>query len=450
MYNFMMKETYIKDILKEDLVGKEVSIKGWVYRMRDMKDKVFFVIRDPTGIIQAVVKKDNVNENIWNDALKFQIEGSLELKGILKKDERAPTGYEIEVKDIKVYDYGQPFPLKGDEEIDTIQKYRHLWIRTKWFVDILKVKHSLLKNLREWYINDGWYEVQPPILVGNAAENTTELFEVKYFDQKAYLSQSAQLYLEALIFSLGKVYSLTPSFRAEFSRTKRHLHEYWHFEIEAAWYHLEDLIKAVEESLKYSIEKTIEERKSEFEDLKSITGRDIKELKDFVEKPWKILKYEDGIKKLKDLGINIRYGDDLGSDEERILTQQFDVPIFLTYYPREVKAFYMYENGDGTVKNFDLLAPEGYGEIIGGSEREWRYNILDQKIKEWKLDSLKIEVGNEEIDAYEWYKDLRRYGSVPHSGMGLGLERFTRWICKMDHIRDTLAFPRLRGGWLYP
>ncbi|WP_258393378.1 asparagine--tRNA ligase [Nanobdella aerobiophila] len=446
----MMKETYIKDILKEDLVGKEVSIKGWVYRMRDMKDKVFFVIRDPTGIIQAVVKKDNVNENIWNDALKFQIEGSLELKGILKKDERAPTGYEIEVKDIKVYDYGQPFPLKGDEEIDTIQKYRHLWIRTKWFVDILKVKHSLLKNLREWYINDGWYEVQPPILVGNAAENTTELFEVKYFDQKAYLSQSAQLYLEALIFSLGKVYSLTPSFRAEFSRTKRHLHEYWHFEIEAAWYHLEDLIKAVEESLKYSIEKTIEERKSEFEDLKSITGRDIKELKDFVEKPWKILKYEDGIKKLKDLGINIRYGDDLGSDEERILTQQFDVPIFLTYYPREVKAFYMYENGDGTVKNFDLLAPEGYGEIIGGSEREWRYNILDQKIKEWKLDSLKIEVGNEEIDAYEWYKDLRRYGSVPHSGMGLGLERFTRWICKMDHIRDTLAFPRLRGGWLYP
>ncbi|BBL45340.1 asparagine--tRNA ligase [Nanobdella aerobiophila] len=445
-----MKETYIKDILKEDLVGKEVSIKGWVYRMRDMKDKVFFVIRDPTGIIQAVVKKDNVNENIWNDALKFQIEGSLELKGILKKDERAPTGYEIEVKDIKVYDYGQPFPLKGDEEIDTIQKYRHLWIRTKWFVDILKVKHSLLKNLREWYINDGWYEVQPPILVGNAAENTTELFEVKYFDQKAYLSQSAQLYLEALIFSLGKVYSLTPSFRAEFSRTKRHLHEYWHFEIEAAWYHLEDLIKAVEESLKYSIEKTIEERKSEFEDLKSITGRDIKELKDFVEKPWKILKYEDGIKKLKDLGINIRYGDDLGSDEERILTQQFDVPIFLTYYPREVKAFYMYENGDGTVKNFDLLAPEGYGEIIGGSEREWRYNILDQKIKEWKLDSLKIEVGNEEIDAYEWYKDLRRYGSVPHSGMGLGLERFTRWICKMDHIRDTLAFPRLRGGWLYP
>ncbi|MGB9674794.1 MAG: amino acid--tRNA ligase-related protein, partial [Nanopusillaceae archaeon] len=360
--------------MKDELVGKEVSIKGWVYRMRDMKDKVFFVIRDSSGIIQAVVKKDNVNENIWNNAVKFQIEGSIEVKGILRKDERAPGGYEIEVTDLKVYDFGKPFPLKGDEDVDTIQKYRHLWIRTRWFTNVLKIKHSLLVHLRDWFIKDGWYEVHPPILVGNAAEDTTTLFEVNYFGEKAYLSQSAQLYLEALIYSLEKVYSLTPSFRAEMSRTKRHLHEYWHFEIEAAWYTMEDLIKITEEALKYSIEKTMEERKREFEELKSITGRDISELREFVEKKWKVMTYKEGIKKLQDLGVNIKYGDDLGSDEERILTQQFDVPIFLTNYPREVKAFYMYEVGDGTVKNFDLLAPEGYGEIIGGSEREWRYD----------------------------------------------------------------------------
>lgn len=446
----MMKTVFIKDLFKEELVGKEVSIKGWVYRMRDMKDKVFFVIRDSTGIIQAVVRKENVSEKTWSDAVKFQIEGSLEVKGILRKDERAPGGYEIDVRDIIVYDYGKPFPLKGDEDVDTIQRWRHLWIRTRWFADVLKIKHSLIKNLRDWYIKDGWWEVNPPILVGNAAEETTTLFEVKYFDEKAYLSQSAQLYLEALIFVLEKVFSLTPSFRAEMSRTKRHLHEYWHFEIEAAWYDMDDLMKTVEESLKYAIEKTIEERKQEFEDLEKVTGRKIEELKAFVEKPWKRLEYKDAIKILQDKGVNIKYGDDLGADEERILTMEFDTPIFLMYYPREVKAFYMYERGDGTVKNFDLLAPEGYGEIIGGSEREWRYDILEQKIKEWGLDKLKVKVGNEEINAYEWYEDLRRYGSVPHSGMGLGIERFTRWICKLDHIRDTIPFPRLRGGWLYP
>lgn len=446
----MMKVSYIADFLKEEFVGKEVEILGWIYRMRDMKDKVFFVIRDSTGIIQAVIRKDKVSERVWNDAVRMQIEGSLKIKGILRKDERAPSGYEIEVTDLEVVDYGQPFPLKGGESLETIQRYRYLWVRTRWFTSVLKIKHSLLKNLREWFIKDGWYEVHPPILVGNACEETTTLFEVNYFGDKAYLSQSAQLYLEALIYSLEKVFSLTPSFRAEKSRTRRHLHEYWHFEIEAAWMRLEDLIKVTEEALKYSIEKTIEERKSDFEILEKNTGRKIEELKGFVEKPWKVVKYEDGIKILQKKGLNIKYGDDLGADEERELAMEFDVPIFLTNYPRKVKAFYMYEAGDGTVKNFDLLAPEGYGEIIGGSEREWRYEVLESKIKEWGLDKLKVKIGDEEINAYEWYLDLRKYGSVPHSGWGLGLERFTMWVCKLEHVRDTLPFPRLREGWLYP
>lgn len=442
----MIKRVFIRDILNEDYLDKEVKVYGWVYRMRDMKDKIFFVIRDSTDIIQAVVKKENVSEDVWNKAIKFQIEGSLLVRGVLRKDERAPHGYEIDVKDIEVFDYGKPFPIKGDETPEAIQKFRHLWIRTRWFASVLKIEHSLLKNLREWFINDGWYEVHPPILVGNAAEETTTLFEVNYFGDKAYLSQSAQLYLEALIFVLEKVYSLTPSFRAEKSRTKRHLHEYRHFEIEAAWFHLEDLIKVTEEALKYAIEKTIEERKSDFE----LLNRDINYLKRLVDEKWIVMPYKKGIEILQQKGVNIKYGDDLGSDEERMLTEEFEVPIFLTNYPREVKAFYMYEVGDGTVANFDLLAPEGYGEIIGGSEREWRYDILSKKIKEWNLNKLKVKIGEEEIPAYEWYEDLRKYGSVPHSGWGLGLERFTRWICKLDHIRDTIPFPRMREGWLYP
>ena len=445
-----MKTIFIKDILNDKYIGKEVSVSGWIYRMRDMKDKIFFVLRDSTQIVQAVVRKENVSEDVWEKALKMQIEGSIEVKGILRKDERAPTGYEIDVKEINVFNFGEPFPLKGDETAEAIQKYRHLWVRTRWLSSVQKIKHSLLKYLREWYINDGWIEVFPPILVGNACEETTTLFEVNYFEQKAYLSQSAQLYLEALIYSLEKVFSLTPSFRAEKSRTRRHLHEYWHFEVEAAWYDLNDIMKVVEESLKYAIEKTIEERREDFEILKKKTGRDLNELKEFVEKKWKIITYKDAIEILKSKGLNVEFGSDLGADEERILTLQFDTPIFVIEYPRKLKAFYMFDKDDLVVKNFDLLAPEGYGEIIGGSEREWRYEVLEKKIKEWNLDKLKVKIGNEEISAYEWYLDLRRYGSVPHSGFGLGIERLTMWVCKLEHIRDALPFPRLREGWLYP
>ncbi len=442
----MGKDLYVKDILRDELVGKEVSVKGWVYRKREFKDKVFIVLRDSTNIIQCVVKRENVSDDSWEDSLKIQIEGSLEVKGIVKRDERAPTGYEIEVKELKVFDYGDPFPILGRETPDTIQKYRHLWIRNRKFTATMKVKHSLLKNLREWFISDGWWEVHPPILVGNACEETTTLFEVNYFGRKAFLSQSAQLYLEALIYSLEKVFSITPSFRAEMSRTRRHLHEYWHFEIEAAWYTLEDLIKTTEEALKYAIGKTLEERREEFE----LIGRDVQKLRKVLDESWVRMKYREAIDILQSKGVNIEYGQDLGADEERVLTMEFEVPIFLMYYPREIKAFYMYEVGDGTVKNFDLLAPEGYGEIIGGSEREWRYEILRKKIEEWGLNKLKVKIGDEEIEAYKWYEDLRKYGSVPHSGWGLGLERFTMWVCGLEHIRDSIPFPRLRGGWLYP
>jgi len=228
------------------------------------------------------------------------------------------------------------------------------------------------------------------------------------------------------------------------------LHEYWHFEIEAAWYTLEDLMKVVEESLKYAIGKTIEERREEFELIKAKTGRNVEDLKVMIEKPWKVITYRQAIDILKSKGINIEYGDDLGADEERVLTLHFDTPVFVIEYPRKLKAFYMFDKDENVVKNFDLLAPEGYGEIVGGSEREWRFEVLEKKIKEWNLDKLKVKIGDEEISAYEWYLDLRRFGSVPHSGMGLGTERLLMWVCKLEHIRDTLPFPRLREGWLYP
>jgi asparaginyl-tRNA synthetase len=441
-----MESIEIRSIFSKENVGKEVYFRGWVYRRRIIGDKIFLVVRDANGIVQVVIK----DPKLFEKTQQIQIEGSLAVKGIVHEDKRAPGGYEVEAKEIEVFDYGKPFPLRGREEPDTIQKYRHLWIRSRWFSTVQKIKHSLLKNLREWYVKDGWFEVFPPILVGNACEETTTLFEVKYFDQKAYLSQSAQLYLEALVFSLGKVFALTPSFRAEKSRTRRHLHEYWHFEIEAAWYTMEDLMKAVEESLKYAIGKTIEERKDEFEIIKEKTGRKVEELKAMIEKQWKVITYKQAIDILKSKGLNVDYGSDLGADEERVLTLQFDTPIFVIEYPRKLKAFYMFDKDENVVKNFDLLAPEGYGEIVGGSEREWRFDVLEKKIKEWNLDKLKVKIGDEEISAYEWYLDLRRFGSVPHSGMGLGIERLLMWVCKLEHIRDTLPFPRLREGWLYP
>jgi len=419
----------IKDALEKDI--KEVSVKGWVYRKRELKDKIFIVLRDKDGIIQCVANKEDFSENEWKDLLDLQIEGSIEIFGEVKIDERAPGGKEIRIKKFKIFDKGLPFPLHGREEVETIMKYRHLWIRSRKASTIFKVKATLMQALREWLEKNGYIEVNPPIIIPVAVEEVQTLFELNYFDKKAYLTQSSQLYLEALIYSLEKVYSLAPSFRAEKSRTRRHLHEYWHLEIEAAWYELKDIMKDAEEMVKYGIEKVLEKNQDELKFL----GRDIKTLENYVQKPFEKITYEKAIEILQNKGLNVKYGDDLGADEERVLTLEFEVPIFVTHYPRKLKAFYMKESGNGkTVENFDLLASEGYGEIIGGSQREDNYEILRNKIIEWNLP----------IQNYEWYLDLRRYGSVPHSGFGLGVERMLMWVCKLDHIRETLPFPRLR------
>ncbi|MEM5833961.1 MAG: asparagine--tRNA ligase [Candidatus Aenigmatarchaeota archaeon] len=421
--------TNIKEVLEKDL--KEVSLRGWIYRKRELKDKIFVVLRDKDEIIQCVFSKENFDEKSWKELLELQIEASIEVFGVVREDPRAPNGKEVEVKNYKIFDKGLPFPLHGREEVSTIMKYRHLWIRSRKFNAILKIKATLMQALREWLEKNEYIEVNPPIIIPVAVEEVQTLFEINYFDKKAYLTQSSQLYLEALIYSLEKVYCLAPSFRAEKSRTRRHLHEYWHLEIESAWYDLKDIMRDAESMVKYGIEKVIEKNEKELKFLK----RDTKILENYVEKPFEKITYEKAIEILQSKGLNINYGDDLGADEERVLTLEFEVPIFVTHYPRKLKAFYMKESGNGkTVENFDLLASEGYGEIIGGSQREDDYEILKNKIIEWNLP----------LEKYEWYLDLRRYGSVPHSGFGLGIERMLMWVCKLEHIRDTLPFPRLR------
>ena len=428
---------YVKDVSRDEMVGKEVRLRGWVYRHRVVGNKIFVVLRDPTGIIQCVLDRSIVGDEVFDEVERLGIESSIEVRGMVRKEPRAPGGYEIHVRYAKVYGVSRDFPIKGGEGIDYLLDNRHLWIRSRKLTTIMKIKHSVLEAGREYFLRNGWWEVTPPILTASACEGGATLFELKYFERKAYLSQSAQLYLEALIYSLEKVWSLTPSFRAEKSRTRRHLAEYWHLEAEAAWYTMDDMMKVSEELVAYIVSKVLEKNKNELEFLK----RDLTILKNAVETPYPRIEYDEAIEILQKRGVAIEWGDDLGADEERELTKEFDRPFFITHFPREIKSFYMKLDRDrpDVVLGFDLLAPEGYGEIIGGGEREDDYNKLLQRI---------IDEGYT-VDDYKWYLDLRKYGSVPHSGFGLGVERVVMWIAGLDHIRDAIPFPRFRGR-IYP
>ncbi len=427
----------VGDALKGDLVGKEVRIRGWVHRKAWVGGKVFIRVRDDSGVIQCVIDKIAVDEDTWDSAEKVTRESSVEVVGTLREDPRAPGGREVLVSKLKVYGYSPPFPIRGKEDVEFLLDNRHLWLRSTRMIAVMKIKHTVLKALRDWLIKDGWWEVTPPILTGSAVEGGATLFELKYFDKKAYLSQSAQLYLEVLIFSLGKVWSLTPSFRAEKSRTRRHLAEYWHLEVEAPWYGMEDMMRVAEEMVAYVVSKVIEEREEELK----LLGRDVSKLEPALKTPYPRITYDEAIERLKGKGFRIEWGENLGADEERALTEDFSKPFFITHFPKKIKAFYMKldEKRPDVVLGFDLLAPEGYGEIIGGSQREDNYDKLLGRILEEGLDP----------KDYEWYLDLRKYGSVPHSGFGLGVERVVMWLAGLDHIRDATPFPRFRGR-IYP
>ncbi len=417
----------IKDILAGKYENQEVNVRGWIHRTRSSGKLAFVTLRDASGIVQATVAKNDVSEKDFESAKKALIESSVAVKGIVAKDERAPGGYEIRAKKFELIGKADAFPITKDQSEEFLLDKRHLWIRSRELMNVMKIKASLLKYCREWFNENSFYEVTPPTITPNACEGGTTLFEFNYFDKKAFLSQSAQLYLEALIYSLEKVWSLTPSFRAEKSKTRRHLAEYWHLEAEEAWVNNEENMKLQEELISYVCQELAKNNRDELEFFK----RKTETLKN-IEPPFERIRYEKAVEILKNKDFDFNYGMDFGTKEESTLCSDIEKPIFITNFPKTIKPFYMKEADEKTYLCADMLAPEGYGEIIGGSERETDYNKLVERMKKQNMS----------MKDYEWYLDLSKYGSVQHSGFGLGVERIVRWVCKLEHIRDAVPFPR--------
>jgi len=422
----------ISDIIEGRLTEKEVEIKGWLVTKRSSGGVQFLIIRDGTGIVQFTVHKDEVAEKVFQDTDKLTQESSIIVKGVVKEDKRAPSGYEVRVKDLQLVQLAEqeyPIAKKKDHGIDFLMSYRQLWIRSPRQIAILRIRAEIIKSCRDFLDERGFTLTDSPILTPAAAEGVSTLFEVPYFGDKAFLAQTGQLYVEATIAAFGKVYCFGPTFRAEKSKTPRHLTEFWMVEPEMAFFDFEDNLKLQEEMVTYIVEKTLEKKARELAVLK----RDIRPLKK-IEPPFERISYTEAIDALQKDGCKIEWGEDLGAPHERIISLKFEKPVFVHRYPVKVKAFYMQPDPENPEVALcaDLMAPEGYGEIIGGSERIHDLKLLEQRIKEFGLPK----------KAYEWYLDLRRYGSVPHSGFGLGIERVVTWICKLKHIRETIPFPR--------
>jgi asparaginyl-tRNA synthetase len=418
------------ELKHDDYIGKYVSIKGWVHRIRKQKENTFLLIRDDRGdIIQCIIDSSKT--------YNLTIESSIEIFGIVQKDPRAPEGgYELKADEMNIFSISKSdYPIGEYQSLDLLLDKRHLAIRTRRMIMVSKIRSSVLNFSRKWFTDSNWIEVTAPVIVKGSVEGGSTLFTIKYFDENAYLSQSAQLYLEAMIFSLGPVWSLTPSFRAEKSRTVRHLTEFLHLEAEAPWVSLEDLLKFQEELISYVIQNILKQNKKEFEFLK----RNISELEK-ISPPFDRITYEKAIDKLRNEIVDkessklIEYGDDLSIESERLLTLNSSKPLFVIGYPLKIKPFYVKEeiSKEGVGIAADLLAPNGFGEITSGGIRE---DDLQKLEKRMVLEGL-------EKRNYDWYLDLRRYGSVPHGGFGLGIERLMRWILNSIDIKDTLPFPR--------
>lgn len=419
----------INSCLNDLYIAKKIEFKGWIYRTRESGKILFIIIRDSSNIIQCVVSKDNVSNTDFENAKKAGIESSVIVSGTLRKDQRAVTGYELDCDSFKVVNSAEPFPITKDKSDEFLSDNRHLWLRSREMTAILKIRATIFYSLHEFFKKEGYYEVQAPMFVSSAVEGGSTLFEVPYFGTKMYLTQSSQFYLETFIYALEKVYTVAPSFRAEKSRTRRHLSEFWHAEAEVAWVSNEEMMNIEEKMIEYIISSVLNERIEELKYLK----RDISILQN-IKIPFKRVEYKDIINIGKDVGLDIDYGADLGADEEYAITKKFDVPIFVTSYPIELKPFYHRPdpNNPKVVLNHDLLAPEGYGEIIGGGERIYEPKELFDRIEKEHLNP----------DDYKWYIDLRKYGSVPHSGFGLGLDRLVMWIAGLEHIKFAVPYPR--------
>jgi asparaginyl-tRNA synthetase len=431
-----MQHYYIVDIGK--YVGQEITIKGWLYNKRSSGKIHFLIIRDGTGIIQAVMSKGEVSDEVLNLYDQLTQESSLEVKGKTREDRRAPGGYELVISDIKIIQIAKDYPITPKEHGTAfLMEHRHLWLRSSRQYAILKIRNEITIAIRDYFYRNGFVLIDTPILTGAIGETATTLFETKYFDLgKAYLAQTGQLYLEAACVSLGKVYCFGPTFRAEKSKTRRHLTEFWMVEAEEPFYDNDDNMDLEEDFLCYIVKWVLKNSKAELESLQ----RDIPALEK-IEKPFPRISYDQAVEILNKKGSSFQWGADFGGEDETLLSKEFDKPVFVYNYPKKARAFYMkpHPQRDDLVLCADLLAPEGYGEIIGGSQRNDDYDSLLKRIKEEKLPE----------EAYEWYLDLRKYGSVPHSGFGLGVERVVAWICGLPHIRESIPFPRMLYK-LYP
>lgn len=499
---------YIKELQAYE--GKEVTLKGWVANRRDSKGLVFINLRDGSGVCQCVADATKLNENDFNNAGKLGLESAVEITGTVVKDERQIGGYEIQMSGLKVYQFVEDYPIaKKEHGIDFLMDNRHLWLRSQRQWAIMRIRNTIIFAIHKFFQKEGFVQMDAPVFTGNACEGTTNLFETDFYGDPAYLSQSGQLYGEAMAMAFGKIYTFGPTFRAEKSKTRRHLSEFWMIEPEMAFYDIHQNMDLIESFLQFVIQEVLDNCQKELElidrdtsilksslkkfprltydeavaiikgekdvngvnsiksleeelasveaQIKAITD-EIKEREDKIAVPGmkkgeinfnqnKIATLKSDLKELEEQQRNIpqwiesaknfRYGNDLGGSDETVITRLFDVPIMVYDWPHEVKAFYLKRNPDDQrfARGVDVLAPEGYGEIVGGGERETDEQKLREKITEHELP----------MQDFEWYLDLRRYGSVPHAGFGLGLERLVTWLCKLKHVRESIPFPRMYG-----
>ncbi|MCL4383432.1 MAG: asparagine--tRNA ligase [Candidatus Marsarchaeota archaeon] len=421
----------INQAIKKSDKNQSIIIKGWIHRKRSSGKKIFIILRDATGTIQCVADKNNLIEKEWNELDSAFIESSAVVTGIIKKDVRAPTGFELTVTSFNILSNNEnQFPITEYQSTEFLLDVRHLWLRSQKMINIMKARSYIFKYAREFLDKNNFFEITPPLITQAGGETGANLFELNYFNQKAYLTESSQLYAEAMIFALERVYSFAPSYRAEKSRTTKHLAEYWHLEPEIAYFNNKQNMELQENLVSYIIQEFVKNN----EDLLIFFNLDKNYLLN-IKPPFKRISYEQAIENLNNKGADKKWGDDLGVEDEKLLTDDEQKPIFVYNWPKEIKAFYMPINPDDprTVLCSDLQAPKGFGEIIGGSERIWNANELIERMKEKNLD----------LNKYSWYIDLRKYGSVPHAGFGMGIERVIKWILNLDHIRDAIPFPRL-------
>jgi asparaginyl-tRNA synthetase len=436
--------TTIAEIGKHE--GQTVTLRGWLYNLRESGKLLFPQLRDGSGVIQGVVPKNAVSPEVFEAVKTLTQESSVIVEGKVRADKRAPGGYELDVVNVQVVQRvpeSDPYPITPKEHgVDFLMEHRHLWVRSQRQASILRVRAEIIKAVRDFFDEHGFTLTDPPIITPAACEGTSTLFPVDYFDEQAYLTQSGQLYIEATAMALGKVYSFGPTFRAEKSKTRRHLTEFWMVEPEVAYAELDDLMDLAEGLISFVVKRCLDRRRA---DLRGI-GRDISKL-ERVEPPFPRISYDDAVKSLKEghakgeLEANFEWGGDFGSPDETYLSAQFDRPVMVHRYPAQVKAFYMEPDPQRPELALcvDVLAPEGYGEIVGGSQRMASHELLVQRIRQHGLPE----------EAFKWYLDLRKYGSVPHGGFGMGIERVVAWICGLEHVRETIPFPRMLHR-LYP